>query len=75
MQRHRGTGSSQGVYLPRVAELVFDRDRSRELDEFSEAGSGVGKTPGGQFDIKVVERTMYQDFRFFRHASAFPVGR
>jgi hypothetical protein len=25
--------------------------------------------------MKIVKRTMYQDFQFLRHASAFPLGR
>ena len=75
MQRHRRASAGQGMHLPGVAELVFDRDRGRELNEFSKPGSGIGKTPGGQLDIKIVESTMNEYFRFFRHASAFPVGR
>ena len=53
------------MYLPGVAELVFDGDCSRELDEFSKPGPSVGKTPGGQLDIKIVERTMYQLLQVF----------
>ena len=48
------------MHLPGVAELVFDGDCGRQLDKFSKTGSGVGKTPGGQLDIKIVERTMYE---------------
>ena len=75
MQRHGWAGAGQGMHLPRVAELVFNRDRGRKLNEFSKTSPGVGETPGGQLDIKIVESTMYQDFQFFGHANAFPVGR
>ena len=63
------------MHLPGVAELLFDGDCGGGLDEFSKPGTSIGKTPGRQLDIKIVERTMYGYFRFVRHASAFPVGR
>jgi len=43
------------MHLARVAELVFDRDRGSELDEFSEACARVGETPGRQLDAKGLE--------------------
>ena len=58
MQRHGRASAGQGMHLPGVAELVFDRDCGRELNEFAETGPGVGKAPGGQLDIKIVESTM-----------------
>src|SRR4029077_13213824 len=37
------------------------------LDEFSEAGAGVGKSPGRQFNMEIVERLPYNFDRFVVH--------
>ena len=39
-----------------IAELFFDGRCGRSLDELSEAGAGIGESPGRQFNIEFVER-------------------
>jgi len=63
------------VHLSGIAEFVFEGDGCRELNEFSKSGACVGESPGGQLDIKIVQRAVYDYFPLFSHASAFPVGR
>ena len=56
VQRERRAHACPAVDLPRVAEFLFDRDGRRRLQELAEARSGVGETPGRQFDAKGVQR-------------------
>ena len=56
VQRDGGADAGPAMHLAGVAELLFDGGGRRRLKEFSEAGAGVGESPGRQFDTKNVER-------------------
>ena len=43
------------MHLAGIAELLFDRGGGGRLQEFAEARAGVGESPGGQFDVELVE--------------------
>ena len=50
-----GTGSGQLVDLAGITELLFRGGSGSGLDELAETRSGVGKTPGGNLDAKLVQ--------------------
>src|ERR1017187_411061 len=51
-----------------IAELFFDGCCGRSLNELSEAGAGIGESPGRQFNIEIVERLPYNFDSFVVHS-------
>ena len=59
MQRDAGANARYAVHLAGIGEL-FRRGGGRgRLKEFAETGTGIGKAPRGQFDMKRVQRVDY----------------
>jgi hypothetical protein len=46
---------SQSIDVAGVGQLVVEVDRGGVLEKLPEARAGVGKAPGGRFDLEVIE--------------------
>ena len=67
MNSHGRTKSGKGMDLPGVGELVIDIDGGCLLEEFSEPSAGIGESPTGCLDPKLIERLLDSFFLGFVH--------
>ena len=56
MQRHCGRGAGQAIHFGGVRKFLFDRGCRRGLHKLAEARTGVGESPGRDFDMEAVQR-------------------
>ncbi len=59
MKREGRAGSGDRVDLRGIAEFFFDIGGGGELNEFAEAGAGIGESPGRELDFEFVQRIPY----------------
>jgi hypothetical protein len=55
------------VDLSGIGQLVIDVDSGGILEEFAEAGAGIGKTPTWSLDLEVIERLLNSLVLMFVH--------
>jgi hypothetical protein len=55
MQRHRRTGSGQGIRLSSIRELLLDGRRHTRLQKLPEPGSGIREAPRRHFNLKAIQ--------------------
>src|ERR1700722_10712838 len=67
MNGHGRTNSGKGMDLPGVGELVIDIDGGCLLEEFPEPSTGIGESPTGCLDPKLIERLLDSFFLGFVH--------
>ena len=59
MQCEGRCGAGERVHLCGVGKLLLDGGRGLELQKLAEAGSRVGKSPGGKLNPQRIERLNY----------------